>query len=146
MVDLDSLLGSLVEDAVDAGGAATFEQGCGAVLPLRPLAARRLFANLIDNALEYGGSAAVTATREGADVSVHVRDRGPGLPPDMIERVFEPFVRGDDSRSRQSGGVGLGLTIARTLAEKNGATLTLRNSPDGGLEATVCWRDAHSAR
>jgi signal transduction histidine kinase len=142
MVDLDSLLGSLVEDAVDAGGKATFERGCGAVLPLRPLAARRLFANLIDNALEYGGSAAVTATREGAEVSVRVRDRGPGLPPDMIERVFEPFVRVEDSRSRQSGGVGLGLTIARTLAEKNGATLTLRNDPSGGLEATVCWRDA----
>ena len=141
MLDLDSLLGSLVEDAVDAGSEATFAQGCEAVLPLRPLAARRLFSNLIDNALKYGGSAAVTAERTGADIVVRVRDRGPGLPPDMMERVFEPFVRVEDSRSRQSGGVGLGLTIARTLAEKNGATLTLRNHPDGGLEATVCWHD-----
>jgi signal transduction histidine kinase len=144
MLDLDSLLGSLVEDAVDAGGEATFAQGCGAVLPLRPLAARRLFSNLIDNALKYGGSALVTAERAGGpggDLIVRVRDRGPGLPTDMMERVFEPFVRVDDSRSRQSGGVGLGLTIARTLAEKNGARLTLRNHPEGGLEATVRWED-----
>jgi signal transduction histidine kinase len=140
MLDLDSLLESLAEDAVDAGGNATFVQGSGAVLALRPLAARRLFSNLIDNALKYAGSAEVTATRSGADISVIVRDHGPGLPPDMMERVFEPFVRVEDSRSRQSGGVGLGLTIARTLAEKNGARLTLRNHPDGGLEATVWWR------
>ena len=141
MLDLDSLLESLVEDAVDAGGDAKFEQGCKAVLPLRPRALRRLFSNLIDNALKYAGSASVSATRESDVVTVRVRDRGPGLPQDMMEQVFEPFVRVDDSRSRQSGGVGLGLTIARTLAEKNSASLSLRNHPDGGLEATVCWRN-----
>jgi signal transduction histidine kinase len=142
MLDLDSLLESLVEDAVDAGGIATFEGGCGAVLPLRALAARRLFSNLIDNALKYGGSASVSASRTGNEISVRIRDHGPGLPPDMMERVFAPFVRVEDSRSRQSGGVGLGLTIARTLAERDGATLTLRNHPEGGLEATVLWPSA----
>jgi signal transduction histidine kinase len=140
MLDLDSLLQSLVEDAVDAGGAAVFEQGCGAVLPLRPLAARRLFSNLIDNALKYGGRAEVSAVRHGDEVNVYVRDRGPGIPQEMLERVFDPFVRLEDSRSRESGGAGLGLTIARTLAERNGATLVLRNRPEGGLEACVSWK------
>lgn len=139
MLDLDSLLESLVEDATEAGGKAEFEGGCRAVLPLRPLAARRLFSNLIDNALKHAGSASVSSSQNSGEVCVRVRDRGPGLPAHMLEKVFEPFVRVDDSRSRRTGGAGLGLTIARTLAEKNGATLTLRNHPDGGLEAMVRW-------
>ena len=140
MLDLDSLLESLVEDAVDAGGNAVFEQGCHAVMQLRPLAIGRLFSNLIDNALKHGGSARVGATKIGGDVIVRVRDSGPGLPEDMLEKVFDPFVRVESSRSRETGGAGLGLTIARTLAEKNGATLKLRNHPEGGLEAIVQWR------
>jgi signal transduction histidine kinase len=139
LLDLDSLLESLVEDAVDAGGDAVFEGGCGAVMQLRPLAIGRLFSNLIDNALKHGGSAAVSATSAGGVVTVRVRDRGPGVPVEMLEKVFDPFVRVEDSRSRQTGGAGLGLTIARTLAEKNGATLSVRNHPEGGLEAIVEW-------
>ncbi len=139
MLDLDSVLESLVEDAVDAGENAVFEQGCQAVMQLRPLAIGRLFSNLIDNALKHGGSARVSATSSGKEVSVRVRDNGPGLPEDMLEKVFNPFVRVENSRSRETGGAGLGLTIARALAEKNGATLTLRNHPEGGLEATVRW-------
>jgi signal transduction histidine kinase len=139
MLDLDSLLESLVEDAVDAGANAEFTAGCGAVLPLRPLAARRMFANLIDNALKHGGSVAVSATRSGDTVDVLIRDRGPGLSEEMLERAFDPFVRADDSRSRETGGTGLGLTIARSLALQSGATLTLRNHPSGGLEAQVSW-------
>jgi signal transduction histidine kinase len=132
----------LVEDADDAGADAKFAGGCGAVLTLRPLATRRLFGNLIDNAIKHGGSVAVTAERAGAGVRVLVRDRGPGLPEEFLERVFDPFVRVEESRSRETGGTGLGLTIARMLAEKGGATLTLRNHPDGGLEAQVIWPHA----
>jgi signal transduction histidine kinase len=139
MLDLDSLLESLVEDAVDAGANAEFTAGCGAVLPLRPLATRRMFANLIDNALKHGGSVAVSAARDADTVTVLVRDHGPGLPEEMLERAFDPFFRAEDSRSRETGGTGLGLTIARMLAQKNGATLTLRNHPEGGLEARVTW-------
>jgi signal transduction histidine kinase len=139
MLDLDSLLESLVEDAVDAGGHAVFEHGSQAVMQLRPLAIGRLFSNLIDNALKHGGSARVSAAKGGGHVTVRVRDNGPGLPDDMLEKVFDPFVRVEGSRSRETGGAGLGLTIARTLAEKNGATLTLRNHPEGGLEAVVHW-------
>ena len=139
MLDLDSVLESLVEDAVDAGENAVFEQGSQAVLQLRPLAIGRLFSNLIDNALKHGGSARVAAMSNGKEVSVRVRDNGPGVPQDMLEKVFDPFVRVENSRSRETGGAGLGLTIARALAEKNGATLTLRNHPEGGLEATVRW-------
>jgi len=139
LLDLDSLLESLVEDAADAGAEARFVAGCGAVLPLRALATRRMFANLIDNAVKHGGSAEVTATRTAEGVSVIVRDHGPGLPDEMLERAFAPFMRMEGSRSRETGGTGLGLTIARTLAGKIGATLTLRNHPEGGLEARVVW-------
>jgi signal transduction histidine kinase len=98
-----------------------------------------MFANLIDNALKHGGSVAVSAARDADTVTVLVRDHGPGLPEEMLERAFDPFFRAEDSRSRETGGTGLGLTIARMLAQKNGATLTLRNHPEGGLEARVTW-------
>jgi len=138
-LDLDSLLESLVEDAADAGADAEFAGGCGAVLNLPPLAMRRMFGNLLDNAMEYGGSAVVSAAREAGAIAVRVRDRGPGLSEDMLERAFEPFARGESSRSRETGGVGLGLTIARMLARKSGAEIVLRNHPDGGVEAAVRW-------
>lgn len=145
MLDLDSLLESLVEDAVDAGAEARFERGCETVMQLRPLVARRLFSNLIDNAIKYGGSALVSAVRLGDEVAVRVRDRGPGLPAEMLEKVFDPFVRLEASRSRESGGAGLGLTIARKLAEASGATLSLHNAPGGGLEAVVRWAKVASS-
>jgi signal transduction histidine kinase len=139
MLDLDSVLESLVEDAAEAGLNAEFQGGCGAVLPLRALATRRVFANLIDNALVHGGSASVRVERDGSSICVFVRDHGPGIPEDLLERAFEPFFRAESSRSRETGGTGLGLTIARMLAAKIGATLKLRNHPDGGLEAQVKW-------
>lgn len=139
VLDLDSLLQSVAGDAADAGHPVQFEQGCGAVLPLRPLAMHRLFSNLVDNAVKYGHSAHIRAQARDGQVEVRIRDHGPGLAEDALEAVFTPFLRLETSRSRDTGGAGLGLTIARTLAEKNGATLVLRNHPDGGLEAVVTW-------
>jgi len=138
-LDLDSLLESVVEDAAESGHDALLEQGCGAVLMLRPLAMRRLFSNLVDNAVKYGRAAHVSARRDGDAVEVRVRDGGPGLAEDELEAVFTPFLRLETSRSRETGGAGLGLTIARALAEKDGASLVLRNHPEGGLEAIVRW-------
>ncbi|WP_314105579.1 ATP-binding protein [uncultured Stenotrophomonas sp.] len=138
-LDLDSLLESIVEDAVEAGAEARFAQGSGAVLMLRPLAMHRLFSNLVDNAISYGGTAEVRVEQGSDGVRVRVRDQGPGLAEDELETVFDPFVRLETSRSRATGGAGLGLTIARALAEKDGATLHLRNLAQGGLEAIVHW-------
>jgi signal transduction histidine kinase len=138
-LDLDSLLESLVEDAVEAGADARFDSGCGAVLMLRPLAMRRLFSNLLDNALMYGQSASVRAERDGKGVRVRISDQGPGLAEDELRSVFDPFVRLETSRSRETGGAGLGLTIARALAGKDGARVSLENRPGGGLDAVVYW-------
>ena len=119
-----------------------FEQGCGALLPLRPLAMQRLFSNLVDNAVKYGGAARIRATEADGQVEVRISDNGPGLAVDELEAVFTPFLRLETSRSRETGGAGLGLTIARALADKDGATLTLRNRPERGLEALVRWPQA----
>ncbi len=136
---LDSLLESIVEDAAEAGADVRFDQASGAVMMLRPLAMHRLFSNLVDNAVMYGQSARVSVEQTEHDVVVRIRDSGPGLAEDELEAVFDPFVRLETSRSRDTGGAGLGLTIARALAEKDGATLHLRNHPQGGLEAVVRW-------
>lgn len=138
-LDLDSLLESLVADASDAGADVRFSAGCALVLPLRPLAMRRVIANLIDNAVSYAGQAEVSVQRIGQGLCVSVRDRGPGIPAASLEDVLQPFVRLETSRSRQTGGAGLGLAIARVLAEKEGARLQLHNHRDGGLEAQVVW-------
>ena len=141
-LELDSLLESLVEDAVEAGADVQFSGGSGQVMSLRPTAMRRVFGNLIDNALKYAGDAHVSAATEGGSVVVRVRDHGPGLPETALESVLDPFVRLEESRSRDTGGAGLGLAIARALLEKDGASLRLSNHPEGGLLAEVRWERA----
>ncbi|MFQ5601193.1 MAG: ATP-binding protein [Candidatus Krumholzibacteriia bacterium] len=97
----------------------------------------RALDNLIDNALEYGGVAEVRLVDEGGKVAILVADAGPGLPEAQLERVFDPFYRVDKSRSPGSGGAGLGLSVARTIVRGHGGDITLRNRPEGGLEARV---------
>ena len=138
-LELDSLLESLVEDAQEAGADIVFSGGCGQVLSLRPVAMHRLFSNLIDNALKYAGQARVWAASDAHGIAVHIRDQGPGIPDEALASVFDPFVRLETSRSRDTGGAGLGLAIAKALADKDGAQLSLRNHPEGGLEAIVYW-------
>ena len=92
---------------------------------------------LIDNALSYGGMAQVFLQDEGASVTVLVDDGGPGIPPEELERVFEPFHRLDGSRNRRTGGIGLGLAIVRQAIIREGATVELLNRPEGGLRAKV---------
>jgi signal transduction histidine kinase len=101
------------------------------------LGLRRLIANLTDNALAYGREAAISADVEGANLVVLVDDKGPGISPAERELVLEPFVRLEQSRSRSTGGAGLGLAIARNVAEAHGGRLTLATSPAGGTRAMV---------
>ena len=107
----------------------------------RPVALRRAIGNLVDNALRHGGSADVALKEHDGSAIITVRDRGPGLPDDMLEAVFEPFTRGDAARTPQAagddGGSGLGLSIARTIIRAHGGKLTLSNREGGGLVARV---------
>ena len=136
-VDLDSLLGSLVGDYLDGGHPVKLEGKAGAPIVTRPHALRRVLGNLIDNALKYAGSADLHVDSTDERVTIRVRDHGGGIPDDELDNVMQPFYRLEASRNRDTGGTGLGLAIARQLAQAIGATLTLRNHPDGGLEATL---------
>ena len=139
-VALDALLESLVEDAEERGQDAQFVRPSGYDVEARPRALQRCLANLLDNALKYGGEAEIAAELEDGAVKIRIRDGGPGIPPDKLESVFAPFVRLDSAQRHRAHGAGLGLTIARMLAQKNEAQLTLANRPEGGLEAVLVLR------
>ncbi len=138
-LDLDSLIDSLCSDAVEAGLEVTHQSDTGVSVMARPGALRRCLLNLVENAVKYGKFAHVSAARQGERVVISIIDGGPGIPDDQLETVFQPFYRLETSRSREFGGTGLGLTIARNIAEKHRAILKLRNlRQDGlGLEATL---------
>ncbi|HEX7650923.1 MAG TPA: ATP-binding protein, partial [Noviherbaspirillum sp.] len=136
-LDLDSLIDSVTADASDAGQAATAQANTSASVMARPVALRRCLTNLLDNAVKYGRQAKVSAALEGGFAVIRIRDDGPGIPEDETEKVFDPFYRLETSRSRDTGGTGLGLTIARNIAEQHGGTLKLRNHPGGGLEVVL---------
>ncbi|TVR97252.1 MAG: HAMP domain-containing protein [Rhodospirillales bacterium] len=136
-LDLAALLQSLVADAADAGAAATYDGPAHVAFTGRPTALRRAFDNLIRNALAYGGCARVTAMAAEDTVTVAVADDGPGIPPEERERVFEPFYRIEGSRSRDTGGVGLGLAVVRSAVRAHGGEVALDPGPSGGLTVTV---------
>ncbi|HEY2021818.1 HAMP domain-containing sensor histidine kinase [Paraburkholderia sp.] len=140
-IDPDALFDSLVCDYVDAGQDVALNGRFDHSLMLRPQALRRIIGNLVDNALKFGGAAQIdiTASPDG-EATVSVLDRGPGIPAEALETVFEPFYRLEGSRNRQTGGTGLGLAIARQLALAMDATLTLHNRAGGGLEARLTLR------
>jgi signal transduction histidine kinase len=102
----------------------------------KPMALKRCLTNLISNATKFGGGVSVTV-EDGAAVVIRVCDQGPGIPAEHLERVFEPFYRVESSRSRDTGGTGLGLCIARDIAQAHGGALTLANLPQRGLQATL---------
>ena len=142
-LDVQALVQSLADDEADCGHAVQVAGHAGP-LPAQAGALRRCIANLIGNAVRYGGAAEVTLADDGACVRIAVRDHGPGLPEAELERVFEPFYRAEASRNRQSGGVGLGLSIARDIAERHGGSLQLHNAEGGGLRATLVLPRANS--
>jgi two-component system osmolarity sensor histidine kinase EnvZ len=104
---------------------------------LRPIAIKRCITNLVSNALRHGRRAEIHATRAKTSVEITVDDDGPGIPPERHEDVFRPFVRLDESRNVDTGGSGLGLTIARDIARSHGGDVTLAKSPLGGLRVVV---------
>lgn len=136
-IDVTALAESLVEDAAEAGRDVRFEESPPVTLKCRPLALKRAIGNLIDNACFYGARARVRVERAADEVRILIDDDGPGIPEAELERVFDPFVRLEDSRSRETGGVGLGLGIARSVARAHGGDVKLENRAGGGLKAVL---------
>lgn len=129
-------LAALVERLCNERGAA-FELGTPATVSGRPVALSRALGNIIDNAIRYGRTARVGLARRENDAVITVDDDGPGIAAERIASMFEPFVRGETSRNVETGGAGLGLSIARTIIRAHGGEVTLHNNPDGGLSAKV---------
>ena len=107
------------------------------IVTVKPAAFMRCLANLVSNAARFSHAIAITGHRDHRWLTVTVDDDGPGIPPDMREEVFKPFLRLDDARNQDQGGTGLGLAIARDIARSHGGDITLADSPLGGLRATV---------
>lgn len=125
-VDLASMLISLVDEAADTGEPCSYEGPDHAEIMGHPVALKRAFRNLIDNALKYGGAARVIVSVEVGRLTVDIEDDGPGIPADRLEEAFAPFRRLDPART--AAGVGLGLTIARDVVLAHGGTI----SAEGG--------------
>ena len=144
-VDLRSLVDSLCADALEAGVEVKWESGFGSSPPVRvkgrPDSLRRVFANLIDNASKYAGRVtvklAVEKCGEAPYALVSMQDNGPGIPERHLNDVLRPFFRAEQSRSRDTGGSGLGLSIAANILRAHGGDLELCNRPAGGLEVRV---------
>ncbi|MBW4091588.1 MAG: HAMP domain-containing histidine kinase [Proteobacteria bacterium] len=142
-LDLAELLRTVLDEAADARPEMTdslaYEGPAHLTLRARSLGLKRAFANLTSNAIMYGGGARVRLLAAGADgmVTIEIEDDGPGVPPEQLDLVFEPFHRGEPSRNRETGGVGLGLPIARNILRAHGGDITIANRPGGGLKVTV---------
>jgi signal transduction histidine kinase len=136
LMDVQALVESLCENAQDQGADVQVNGHC-APLPVQPMALRSCLNNLMDNALRYAGQARIELQDQREQLLIHVIDHGPGIAADKREAVFEPFYRLEGSRNRNSGGVGLGMTIAREAAQRLGGQLNLEETPGGGLTAII---------
>lgn len=137
LFDIASMLGSICDDAAEGGRAVSFEGPAPLPMIGHPTALKRAFINLIENAVMYGGVARVKLRMAGQGIVVEIEDDGPGIPEHHLPRVFDPFWRGEASRNRDLGGVGLGLTIARRAVEAEDGALALVNRRGGGLTVRV---------
>jgi two-component system, OmpR family, osmolarity sensor histidine kinase EnvZ len=135
--DLRELLGGLQTDAERQGHTATLRIEGDPTVTVRPDAFRRLMFNLVSNAARHGDKIAITAQHEARWLTVNIDDDGPGIPLDLREEVFKPFVRLDEARNQDDSGSGLGLAIARDIARSHGGDIALEDSPIGGLRASV---------
>jgi signal transduction histidine kinase len=135
--DITALLQSIADDMSDAGLPVTMLFAPALVHECRPAALKRALANLIDNAIKYGKSARIAVIAAANDIEITIDDEGPGIPEQELSRVFEPFYRLEQSRNRDTGGIGLGLAIAQSIVQSHGGELTLSNRPEGGLRAKI---------
>lgn len=136
-VDVAALLISLTDEASDAGHPVAFHGPDHLTLHCQRLVLKRAFTNLIENAVKYGGDAMVTLQQDEAGASIEIADKGPGIPVEEREKAFQPFYRLEGSRNRSTGGVGLGLTIARDAVHAHGGSITLGEVAGGGLLVRV---------
>ncbi|MDP2751455.1 MAG: ATP-binding protein [Rhodocyclaceae bacterium] len=136
-IDMNALLASLVADEEVIGHPVTLMGHADTPYRGRLTALKRAIANLVDNAIKYGHAARLTLEEDATTLRIVIEDSGPGIPEADLLRVAEPYVRLESSRSRETGGVGLGLTIARDAARLHGGELRLNNRPEGGLAAML---------
>ncbi|MDP2260261.1 MAG: ATP-binding protein [Caulobacter sp.] len=136
-LELSSLVESIMDEAAETGSDATALPSGRLVVEGDPIALRRLVGNLVENALKYGQRARGRVFAEDGCAIVEIEDDGPGVATAEIERLFEPFYRGEPSRSRETGGAGLGLAVVRSIARGHGGDVTLHNRAGGGLTARV---------
>jgi signal transduction histidine kinase len=136
-LDLGALVREVAGDVAATVGPVEVEISTAVTLTARPTALERALRNIVENAVRYGGAARVRVAGDAAAATIVVDDDGPGIPDADLARVFEPFTRLEASRSRETGGVGLGLAIARTIVHAHGGEITLANRPEGGLRATL---------
>jgi signal transduction histidine kinase len=136
-IDVDALVEALRADAEELGHSVAVTGTGHAPFAGKPLGLRRILQNLLDNALNYAREVEIAVDDKPDRLTIAVRDRGPGIPGDLLDKVFEPFHRLEGSRNQGTGGTGLGLSIARNLAQAMGGEVTLANRAGGGLDARV---------
>lgn len=136
-VDIRSLIETVVDEFTDLGRDVRYQRGEKQVVAVRETLVRRALRNLVGNATLYGNLADISVEKSGNRLLIHVDDNGPGIPEEKIAAMFEPFLRGEGSRNRATGGSGLGLTLARAIARDHGGDLILKNREKGGLRATL---------
>lgn len=136
-LELSSLVESLCDEMAETGAKTEVEPGEKVILEGDPMALRRLIANLLENAVKFGGRARARVFQDAGNAVVEIDDDGPGIPEKDAEKVFDPFYRREPSRSRQTGGIGLGLAIVRSIARGHGGDVSLINRVGGGLTARV---------
>ncbi len=136
-LDLGALAIGVVEEFEDLDQPVTIDDPPRLVAQVQETWLKRALRNLVSNAVRYGGNAQVSVLRDSETAVLRVEDEGPGIPSDRIAEMMEPFTRGEGSRNRATGGAGLGLTLARAIAEQHGGTLVLTNRAEGGLRAEL---------
>lgn len=136
-IDIVAILETLIDDAVDRGASVELTGSAHAIIMGRRLALKRAFANLVENACKYGGQARVEVTDCDTEVNIKIRDAGPGIAAEDIERALSPFVRLEPSRNLETGGFGLGLPIAQAIINGHFGSLRLDNADTGGLIVSV---------